>query len=152
MKGRKVIPIPIKETKGTNRKHRERKSYSPQKDKPISPAWLNKRAKQIFWHMTGRLKAIGLDTRTHTEMLALLSSRMEEVERFDKLLNEKGYTYTTKNSIGSKVIKERPEVAMRKEAARHVHALLVEFGLSPAAQQKVGAPPSKPQNNEFDGF
>lgn len=153
--GRKIIPIPIKKAKGTYQRCREREAPDPSKKKPYPPSWLNKRAKQIFWHMTKRLDDIGLASATHTEILALLCSRMEEVERFDKMLNDaetNGYVYKSTNSYGDSILKEHPSVSLREKAARHVHSLLVEFGLTPSAIQKVGAKKEKPKKNEFEGY
>jgi len=152
MRGRKAELIDLKKLRGSYRRDRDKKSPEPSTKKPWPPSWLNKRAKHIFNHMVRRLDVIGLATATHTEMLALLCSRMEEVERFDKFLNEHGATYESKSTVGSIIFKERPEVQMKKEAARHVHSLLVEFGLSPAAVQKVGKVRTKKQSNEFSEF
>jgi P27 family predicted phage terminase small subunit len=80
---------------------------------------------------------------------------MEEVERFDKMLNgagENNYVYQTHNSYGDAILKENPAVALREKACRHVHALLVEFGLTPSASQKVGGGKEKPKKNDFQGF
>ena len=101
--GRKIIPISIKEAKGTRRKDREKEVKPPSSKKPVPPAWLNARAKQIFHHMVKRLETIGLASATYTEAIALLASRMEEVERFDKMLNDEcgnGYVYKSTNSYG----------------------------------------------------
>lgn len=155
MPGRKVIPIPIKKAKGTYQKCRDRNPPPPSSKKPLPPGWLNKRAKQIFWHMCGRLGELGLASRTYTEAIALLACRMEEVERFDKMLNdagENGYVYKTTNSFGDDILKEHPAVKLREKAAKHVHALLVEFGLTAAAAQKVGTPKEKKKKNDFEGF
>ena len=105
--------------------------------------------------MRKRLVEIGLDSATHTEILALLASRMEEVERFDKMLNEgegNNYVYQSSNSFGDPILKENPAVKLREKACKHVHALLVEFGLTPSAAQKVGTPKQKEKKSEFEGF
>ena len=159
--GRKVIPIGIKQAKGTHRPHRDKETYTASSKRPLPPSWLNQRATGIFRHMVRRLKAIGLASGTHTEALALLSCRMEEVERFDKMLNENtgtdgkpqnGYIYTTTNSFGDPILKENPAVGLREKAARHVHSLLTEFGLTPASAQKVGTKKPAKEKNEFAGF
>ena len=152
MAGRKAIPIDIKKAKGTNRPFREKIVVPPSSDKPIPPDWLNFKAKRIFINMVGRIGEIGLDSANYTETLALLSSRMEEVERLDLLLNEKGVTYESTDTRGGFVIRERPEVMMREKAARHLHSLLCEFGLSPASAQKVGTKKEKKQMNPFEAF
>ena len=161
MRGRKVIPIEIKKLKGTHQPCRDKDVPEPSKKKPLPPLWLNKRAKMIFHHMVWRLDDLNLATRSHTEALAVLSSRMEEVERFDKMLNNSvdengkatnGYIYKTTNSFGDDILKEHPAVKLREKATRHVHSLLTEFGLTPASAQKVGTPKKKEKNNEFDNF
>jgi P27 family predicted phage terminase small subunit len=112
--------------------------------------------------MVRRLDDLGMASRSHTEAIALLACRMEEVERFDKMLNNSvdektgekvnGYVYKTTNSYGDDILKEHPAVRLREKAARHVHSLLTEFGLTPAAAQKVGTPKKKEKKNEFEGF
>ena len=159
--GRKVIPISIKQAKGTHRPHRDRKTYTPSSRRPIPPSWLNKRASAIFRHMTRRLGEVGQASATHTEALALLSCHMEEVERFHKILNESvdaqgkpqnGYVYATANSFGDPVLKEHPAVRLYEKASLRVHSLLTEFGLTPAAAQKVGTRKPAKEKNEFDDF
>jgi len=155
MQGRKAIPTQLKIVKGTHRPHRDKDVPEPSKEKPIPPGWLNKRAKAIFHHMVKRLDELGLASRSHTEAIALLACRMEEVERFDKMLNdgnENGYVYKTTNSYGDDILKEHPAVRLREKAARHVHSLLTEFGLTPSSAQKVGTPKKKDKKNDFEGF
>jgi P27 family predicted phage terminase small subunit len=159
--GRKIIPMEQKKAKGTYRKERDKEVPKPSDKKPRAPAWLNKRAKQIFWHMTNRLSVLNMASASHTEILALLCSRMEEVERFDKLLNQSkdvdgketnGYVYQTSNSFGDAILKPNPAVELRDKAMRHVHSLLCEFGLTPAAAQKVGKPKESKKKNDFEEF
>ena len=161
MVGRKVVPISIKEAKGTNRKHREKEVVPPSTEQPVPPAWLCPRAKEIFGEMTVRVGELRLASATYTEVLALLACRLEEVERFDRMLNEaadvdgnpaNGYVYQTTNSFGDAILKEHPAVRLREKAARHAHSLLTEFGLTPAAAQKVGTSKKTAKQNDFDGF
>ena len=155
MQGRKAIPTQLKIIKGTHQPCRDKDVPPPSTLKPVPPSWLNKRAKMIFHHMVRRLNDLGLASRSYTETIALLACRMEEVERFDKMLNdgeENGYVYKTTNSYGDDVLKEHPAVKLREKAASHVHKLLVEFGLTPASAQKVGTPKAKKKTNDFEGF
>jgi len=155
MQGRKAIPTQLKIAKGTHRPHRDKDVPPPSTLKPVPPTWLTQRAKMIFHHMVRRLNDLGLASRSYTETIALLACRMEEVERFDKMLNdgeENGYVYKTTNSYGDDVLKEHPAVKLREKAASHVHKLLVEFGLTPASAQKVGTPKAKKKTNDFEGF
>jgi len=108
-------------------------------DLPRAPAYLSKRATEIFGRLVGRLDSQKLASSSHTEMLGLAAMRLAEVEALTELLESEGVSYETKTISGERMVKARPEVAMRSEAARHAHALLVEFGQSPAAANKVTA-------------
>lgn len=162
MQGRKAIPTQLKIVKGTHRPHRDKDVPPPSTLKPVPPSWLNQRAKMIFHHMVRRLDVLGLASRSHTEAIALLSCRMEEMERFDKMLNNavdeftgeptNGYVYKTTNTNGDNILKEHPAVKLREKAASHVHKLLVEFGLTPASAQKVGTPKKTKKKNDFEDF
>ena len=152
MQGRKAIPTQLKIVKGTHRPHRDKDVPPPSTLKPVPPSWLNQRAKMIFHHMVRRLDDLGLASRSHTEAIALLACRMEEVERYDKLMNKQGYVYASVNTRGEKVIKVRPEILLRKDAAKQVQSLLTEFGLTPASAQKVGTKKVTKKKNEFEGF
>ena len=157
--GRKVIPLVIKEAKGTRERSRE-KTVAPLSDKiAIPPSALNKRAKQIFQHLVkNRLMHLGLASASHTEMLALLSREMEQLERIDKFLIENGFTFrviTGEDDEGNKfyTVRKWPEVEIQKDMSRHVHALMNEFGLSPASSQKIGrAPEKKPKKDKVNFF
>jgi P27 family predicted phage terminase small subunit len=135
--GRKIIPTELKILKKTYRKDRDRNAPPPSKDNPVPPTWINQRAKIIFRLMVKRLDALGLASRTFTETIALLASRLEEVERLTRVLEEKGQTYGGINRDGGEYFKCRPEVLLRERAMIHSHKLLVEFGLTPAAIQRV---------------
>jgi P27 family predicted phage terminase small subunit len=153
MKGRKAIPIPIKRIKGTLQNCRVKNVPTPSDKLPKAPNWLNKRAKQIFWHLVNRrLKDLGLAKRTYTEKLALLAFNLERVERFSLYLDENGYSYQTTTPQGMMIYKERPEVQYLKEADRRSDSLLTYFGLDPASIQKVGAASSKKKKSEFEDF
>jgi P27 family predicted phage terminase small subunit len=156
--GRKVIPLIIKEAKGTRERSREKIVVPPSDKLAVPPSALNKRAKQIFQHLVKRrLEALGLASASHTEMLALLCREMEQLERLDKFLLDNGFTFreiTGEDDEGNKFYRVRkwPEVEIQKDMSRHVHALMNEFGLSPASAQKVGKPPEKKQKDGKDRF
>lgn len=136
--GRKVIPIVIKKAKGTHEKHRDKKTPKFSKDIAQAPSYLNKRATEIFNHLVEkRLKDLGLASASHTEIIANLAKRMERLEVIDAFIDKYGVSYETQTEKGETIFRPRPEAAMQKELARHVHALLCEFGLTPASAGKV---------------
>jgi P27 family predicted phage terminase small subunit len=143
MAGRKLIPMEIKKLKGTYRKDRDRKPPPASKGKPHPPKWLNTDAKQKFNLMVKRLDGLGMASNTYTEGIALLASRLGEVERLTEVLDQEGVI------LGAK---EHPAVKMREKAMNHAHRLLVEFGLTASSIQKVGRPKQQKKKNVFDRF
>lgn len=155
MRGRKRIPDETKKVIGTIRPDRMNPNApTPDPDPPRAPEWLPRRAVEIFAALATRLDLQLLASKSHTEMLALAAMRLHEVEKFTEVLEREGYTYATKSTTtqreakGSKgkqvtkketktMMRARPEVALRSEAARHAQSLLAEFGLSPATVGKV---------------
>lgn len=119
---------------------------------PNAPSFLSKRGTEIFGLLCGRLSAQKLASASHTEMLALLASRIEEVELLHDVLQKEGRTYQTTSTAGDIVYKARPEVAMKNEAMRHAQSLLSEFGLSPSAVNKVSAKDGDQEDNPLAGF
>ena len=142
MAGRKIVPIEIKKLKGTYRKCRDRNPPPSSKGRPTAPAWLNTAAKRKFGIVVRRLDDLSMASSSYTEAIALLASRLEEVERHTALLEVEGF-----------LLDERahPAVKLREQAMLHAHKLLVEFGLTAAAIQKVAAQKKEKQvKNPFE--
>ena len=153
MSGRKIIPIGIKEIRGTRRMHREKIVVPPSDKIAIPPTSLNKRAKQIFQHyVKRRLEPMGLGSATYTEEIARLAIAQEEYERFNKILQKEGYTIKFRDREGNLVVKMRPEVKIRDMANTVIKASLLEFGLTPASAQKVGKPQEKKDKSGKERF
>lgn len=156
--GAKVLPMNEKIAKGTFRKHRQKAIPLPSEKLPIPPSWLNRRAKSIFRLMVKRIGEITVASMTHTESISILCSRLEEVQRLTKYLDENGSSYE-KMGINREGIEftlgvyARPEVKQRTDAIRHLHALLLEFGLTPSSLGRVKPKGDKGKvKNEFEGF
>jgi P27 family predicted phage terminase small subunit len=140
LRGRKPKPENVVAFLGNpGKRPRNRARPKAEKDLPRAPAYLTKRATEIFGQLVGRLDIQRLASSSHTEMLGLAAMRLAEVEECSEVIDREGSTYETVTVAGGRMVKARPEVAMRSEAARHAHALLVEFGQSPAAANKVTA-------------
>jgi P27 family predicted phage terminase small subunit len=140
LKGRKPKPDNVVALYGNpGKRPRNRKQPRASGDLPRAPAYLSKRGAEIFGRLVGRLDAQKLASSSHTEMLGLAAMRLAEVEECSEVIEREGASYETVTVSGGRMVKARPEVAMRAEAARHAHALLVEFGQSPAAANKVTA-------------
>lgn len=110
---------------------------------PEPPAWLSERASELFMQHVVILQGMGIASPDDQTALALLASRIEEIEICTAVIEDAGRTYSTTATSGDKLVRARPEVAMRNEAMRHAQSLLSEFGLTPATRSKVSA--GKPQ-------
>jgi len=118
-----------------------------------SPEWLSTRAAEIFSRLSATLFGMGISSPDDVDNLAMLASRIEEVELMTAIIEDVGRTYEQRDPETDEVrmIRARPEVAMRNEAMRHAQSLLSEFGLSPSARSKVSA--GKPATeNPFDAL
>ena len=140
-------PTALKVLQGTNRPDRGVENEPvPSSDAPIAPNWLNHRAREIFEDRVLILDELQLASASHVDMLAMLASRLEEVERFSKYLDDVGSSYKTTTKDGRTMWRSYPEVAQRNEAFRHGQSLLAEFGLSPASGAKVNVPTQTQDN------
>ncbi len=105
------------------------------------PAWLSERAAEVFSRLSAILHGMGIASPDDVDALAILASRLEEIEICTAVIEDCGRTYERRDPETDEVliIRSRPEVAMRNEAMRHAQSLLAEFGLSPATRAKVSA-------------
>lgn len=109
-----------------------------------APEWLSDRASELFSQLSAILLGMGIASPDDVHALAMLASRLEEVEITTAIIEDGGRTYEQVGDDGSvKMVRARPEVAMRNEAMRHAQSLISDFGMNPAARSKVSA--SKPE-------
>ena len=155
MAGRKRIPDHLKLVAGTARPDRTNPNPPVTPSAlPEPPEWLSTRAAEIFLGLVGVLEEMGIASISDTAALALLSSRLEEVEICTAIVEDGGRSYQSsgrrnkKGQIISQQVKRHPAVGMRSEAMRHAQSLLAEFGLTPAARSKVSANKA-PESNPF---
>ncbi|MBN9021748.1 MAG: phage terminase small subunit P27 family [Rhizobiales bacterium] len=118
---------------------------------PSSPEWLSSRAAEIFAGLVSIIQEMGIASASDADALALLSSRLEEVEICTAVIEDGGRFFTSSieyddGRMVSQQIKGHPAVTQRSEAMRHAQSLLAEFGLTPAARAKVSAN-KKPEGN-----
>lgn len=149
--GRKQKPKHLKLVTGTFRKHREKNSIKPDVGLPMPPAYFTDLQKQIFVRLVEELDKLNLASRSWSEVITQCAIRIAGYQQHQEFLNANSYTYETTNTMGDKVPKARPEVAMRNEDLRHAQSLLAELGLSPTAIGKV-TPSQAKDENPFSAF
>lgn len=155
MAGRKRIPDHLKIIAGTAQPCRMNPDAPvPSAELPTAPSWLSGRAAEIFTGLVGILEQMGIASANDTAGLALLASRLEEVEICTAMIEDGGRTFVSRvvyddeGRITEQQIKANPVVAQRSEAMRHAQSLIAEFGLTPAARSKVSATKA-PEENPF---
>lgn len=94
----------------------------------------------------------------YAEHVALLAQRLEQIQRFQAVLESSGDTFesTTARKVDgetvyTRMVRARPEVAMLSDAMRHAQSLLSELMLNPAAALRIAAG-HKPEAGAFDDF
>lgn len=139
----KRTPDSLKLIKGTARPDRMNPDApAPNKGITHPPEWLADRAAELFMQLSAILNGMGVASPDDVHALAMLSSRLEQVEILTVTIEDSGFTYLSEGGLW----KARPEVAMRAEAMRHAQSLLNEFGLTPAARSKVSAGQPQEEN------
>lgn len=147
--GRPRKPTHLKVISGTARKDRDNPNEpAAPVGAPGAPIWLSGRAAEIFAGLCSTIHGMGYLSTADQHVIAMASSRLEEVEIATARVEDEGRTYETTNAQGERMIRPNPMVAQRSEAMRHAHALLSELGLTPAARSKVSAG-KKPDDNPF---
>lgn len=152
-KGRKKTPEPLKLLRGTSRKDRQNADAPDAVPESMrAPSWLPRGAVEHFGVLRARVEALGLDSATYTEALAIAAQRVYEIERLNAQIEAEGDTYKTIGVSGAECLKGHPGVAQRSEAMRHLQSILAEFGLTPASIQKVSVPGGKKKESKWAGL
>ena len=153
-KGRKAIPETLKLVKGTSRVDRINPAApAPAKDGLCAPGMLPEAALPHFATLVERLNGLGLNSASFTEAVTMAAMRMAEIQYCSLVIKKQGGpSYETKTVKDGRMVRAFPEVAMRSEAMRHLHSLLAEMGLTPAAIGKVGAKEADKPKSKFGRF
>lgn len=124
----------------------------------VPPLHLSSLARLLFNEIADLLVAQNRAEPQFVQVVALLAMRLEQIQRFQAVLEMTGDTCTSKTvrkvggeQVITEMIRARPEVAMLSDAMRQAQSLLGELMLSPSAAMKLAS--GKPEAaNEFDDF
>lgn len=150
--GRKRKAPELKKLAGTDRKDRELAPV-PAIVGPgpmIAPMHLSDLAQLIFGDLASMLESEMRASPHFAQHVALLAQRLEQIQRFQAVLETEGDTYETFTKTG-RMIRARPEVAMLSDAMRQAQSLIGELMLNPSAALRI-ASGHKPQAGAFDDF
>jgi P27 family predicted phage terminase small subunit len=113
----------------------------------VPPIHLGDLAQLIFRDLAQLLAAQGRAKADYAQHVALLAMRLEQVQRFQAVLEVEGDTYTTTTGM----IKARPQVAMLSDSMRQAQSLIAELMLNPSAAMRATGG-GKPEAGAFDDF
>jgi phage terminase small subunit len=124
----------------------------------ICPMHLSDLAQLIFRELAGLLEQQGRAAPEYAQHVALLAQRLEQIQRWQAVVESLGDTYETKTikkvdeeTVVSTMIRARPEVAMLSDAMRQAQSLIGEMMLNPSTALRI-ASGHKPQAGAFDDF
>lgn len=157
--GRRPKAPLLKKLAGTERPdHQVTIGDGPAEGPMIAPLHLSDIAQLHFGTIAGILETQKRSSPHYSEHVGLLAQRLEQIQRFQSVLEVEGDTYTTESAktVGSRVvitrmIRARPEVAMLSDAMRQAQSLLGELMLNPAAALRI-AEGHKAEAGAFDDF
>lgn len=122
----------------------------------ICPLHLSDLAKLLFGSIAKLLEEQNRASTQYGEHVALLAQRLEQIQRWQSVLEIEGDTYTSRTvkkvdgeAVVTEMIRARPEVAMLSDAMRQAQSLLGELMLNPSAALRL-ASGHKPEPGAFD--
>jgi phage terminase small subunit len=128
----------------------------------IAPLHLSDLAQLHFGSIASILEKQKRSSPDYAEHVALLALRLEQIQRYQAVLEMEGDTFTSESAravgkgdnvriVTTKMVRARPEVAMLSDAMRQAQSLLGELMLNPAAALRI-ASGHKPEAGAFDDF
>lgn len=101
------------------------------------PEWLDVRAKAAWRSLATTIGDMRLESASDRKALELLCATYAEWRTADDEVKAAGITYSRTTAEGEIIILAHPAVAIRADAMRRVHRMLLEFGLTPSARSRV---------------
>lgn len=143
--GTKRLPDNVKKMKGTFQPCRSNPDAPvPLAGLPTAPDFLTPEEREQFQTLVVRLDQIHVASETDTEVITLAAKRLAEVVALSEILENEGRIIQSFNPKTQQTMtRSHPAVGQLNEAFRHLHSLLAEMGLTPAARSKVTARQTK---------
>ena len=157
--GRRRKDPALKKLAGTDRKDRDASEGELATEGPmVAPEHLSDLAQSHFAAIASVLAEQKRSSPHFSEHVALLAQRLEQIQRFQAVLETSGDTFTSESAkkiddrtIVTRLVRARPEVSMLSDAMRHAQSLIGELMLNPAAALRI-ASGHKAEAGAFDDF
>jgi phage terminase small subunit len=124
----------------------------------IPPMYLSDLAQLMFGEIAGMLEVENRANPHFAQHVALLAVRLEQIQRWQAVLEMEGDTFTSKTirkvdgeAIITTMVRARPEVTMLSDALRQAQSLIGELMLNPSAALRIASGPP-PAAGAFDDF
>ena len=121
---------------------------------PDQPGWLTKEARAHWDEVVPILLKLGTLTFADGEALAEYCDVWARLRKVNRVINQKGHTFTTPNGY----VQQRPEVGIAKGLRADLTRLMDRFGMNPSARTRIrlsdspGAGRSPQDADETDWF
>ena len=137
MKGRKPTPTQLKILSGNP----GRRPLNPREPKakvgrPAKPRGLTEKARKAWDDFVSYLGELGVLHTVDRHAIELMAETYVEWRQHTTTLEREGTIYKAPTERGF-MIRPRPEVSMRSDAARRLASLLAEFGLTPSTRSRL---------------
>jgi P27 family predicted phage terminase small subunit len=131
-------PNKIKRLEGTERKSRDKPATTiGQLGKPNAPDWLNKQAKSIFRMIATDLYSMGIMLPEYKYQLAILSAEYAQYIEAQRRIQQEGLTLIEEDTAGNPKSRKHPAAEIATTKSRTISTLLDNFGLNPAARERI---------------
>lgn len=151
-RGRKKSPVTVKATRGTLRADRMPENMpEPIKESMSYALQFDENVNRYFEFLRGIIAGMGNDSSSFGVALSLAALCMADIDKCNQDIRHDGEYYISGDGKGKVMKRMHPAFARRKDAMSQLRSLLSEFGLTPAAIQKVGGG-EKSTDNPFGEF
>lgn len=133
-RGPKPTPTALLKARGSWRAKTRPNEPQAGRGVPTIPRDLAGPAKEIWRELAPALDAMGVLSTNDGAALARYCQTLADWRRLNRLIQRKGFTFSTRTTAGHPTIKTRPEVAVRKGLAGDLAKLEAQFGMTPAAR------------------
>lgn len=148
MAGRRPKPTALREL-GGNAGHRPINQAEPKVAllRADAPEWLPAEGQAFWMELAPMLTGMRVLTEADRPALVLLCDVYAEWREAREVVRKEGATYEAVTESGF-MWRKRPEVSIAADAWRRMRAMLIEFGMTPAARSRITARDDEPGEDD----
>ncbi len=139
-------PTAILKMRGTARADRRRGEPQPHRGRPRCPAWLDRRAKDLWKRLVPQLQQMGVLARIDGQALARYCQTYSQYIDMVRAVRKDGYKRGIKNGYEQ----QTPEVGIATKLQAILLKLEAEFGMTPSARARLSVQEEPPKDDIGD--